>query len=290
MAHWFARQLLMLQYHKAPVLGLFLWLWGSLSWSATTPPQRIVVLAPHAGELVCAAGACERIVGVVSYTDFPHQLNRLPKVGDYTRINYEALLKLKPDLIIAWQGGTPQPTLQQLKKMGFRLFLSNPEKLEDIPAEIQQLGHILDTQPHADKVATILKRQLDALKTRFYADQKVSVFYQLWFPPLMTIGARQFITQAIALCGGQNIFADIQHPAPTVNIEAVIARNPEVILLGGEKKRHPDWRRFWKKKWPMIKAVYNNRIYAVEGDLLQRPGPRLIAGAAQLCWQLKQHR
>ncbi len=288
MAHWLARQLLMLQYYKAPVLGLFLWLCSINLW-AEMAPQRIVVLAPHAGELVCAAGACERIIGVVSYTDFPPQLNRLPKVGDYTRINHEALLKLKPDLVIAWQGGTPQPTLQRLKKMGFRLFLSAPEKLEDIPAEIQQLGHILGTQPHADKVATILKRQLDALKARFHTGQKVSVFYQLWFPPLMTIGAQQFITQAIALCGGQNIFADIQHPAPTVNIEAVIARNPEVILLGGEKKRHPDWRHFWKK-WPMIKAVHDNRIYAVEGDLLQRPGPRLIAGTAQLCWQLKQHR
>ncbi len=269
---------------KAPLAGLFLYLWSLTSWGA---PQRIVTLSPHAAELVCAAGGCDRIVGVVDYTDFPPQLKSRPHVGNYAAINVEAILALRPDLVVAWRNGNPAPALEQLKQFGLRIIDSHPVLLEDIPKEIKYLGNILKTNAHAENVAKILQAQLHALKARFQHPPTLSVFYEIWHQPLMTVGANQFITETIQLCGGRNIFSDLPKPAFKVSMEAVLARNPQVILIGGQPNKRASWKQAWLK-WPQLSAVQSNHIYFVPPDLLQRPGPRLIAGAAIICHLLEQ--
>jgi len=278
-----ARQVL-IDWLKAPLAGLFFYLWALNGWTA---PQRIVTLSPHAAELVCAAGACERIVGVVDYTDFPPQLKHRPLVGNYAAINIEAILTLKPDLIITWRKGNPEGALAQLAQFGLPMIDSSPVKLEDIAKEIKRLGNILNTTDQANKVADLLQAQLDALKAHFYRPPVVSVFYEIWHQPLMTIGADQFISEAINLCGGRNIFSDIHKPAFSVNVEAVLARNPQVILIGGEAHTRDSWKSDWLK-WPQLKATQTGQIYFVPPDLLQRPGPRLVAGTAVICYLLDQ--
>ncbi len=285
MAHRPARQILM-HVAKAPLAGLFLWLWLATGWTA---PLRIVVLAPHAGELVCAAGGCDRIVGVVDYTDFPPELKKRPRVGNYTAVDMERLLALKPDLVVVWDSGTPKSVIERLERFGLPLFHSHPHTLDDIPAEIETLGTVLGTQRTAATAAHILRAQLAALRHAFNHPPHPKVFYQIWDAPLITVGRDQFISQAIHLCGGRNLFADLSHPAPTVNIETVVRRNPDVILLGGNRDRQRQWLKAWQQ-WPQVTAVRQHWIYPMPADLLQRPGPRLIAGTAILCHVLEKTR
>nr|WP_294948730.1 cobalamin-binding protein [Sulfurivirga sp.] len=247
------------------------------------------MLAPHAAELVCAAGGCDHIVGVVDYTDFPPQLKGLPRMGNYTAVDVERLLALKPDLVVVWDDGTPKSLIERLQRFGLPLFHSHPRKLDDIPAEIETLGGVLGTQKIATTAARILRAQLAALRRTFNHPPHPKVFYQIWNSPLITVGRDQFISQAIRLCGGRNLFADLSHPAPTVNIETVVRRNPDVILLGGNREKQRLWLKAWQQ-WPQVTAVRRHWIYPMPADLLQRPGPRLIAGTAILCHALEKTR
>lgn len=185
--------------------------------------------------------------------------------------------------------GDPGTCHQAVAANELQSLLSASEQLDDIPKEIKALGELFHTQIQANRVARILNAQLQNLKNRFTNKTPLRVFYQLWYPPLITIADHQFISQTIQLCGGKNIFAHSTAKTLTVSTESVVSRNPDVILLGGEKHLHPQWQALWQH-WPMISAVKTKRIYGVENDLLQRPGPRLIAGTAYLCWLLDKAR
>ncbi len=286
MAHRPTRHLL-IGIIKAPLAGLFLWLCLS---SAAASPQRIVVLAPHAGELVCAAGGCDRIVAVVDHTDFPRPLQRLPHVGSYTAIDIERLLLLKPDLIVYWSGGLSRKYLQKLKRLGLPLFDASPRRLDDIPRLIRRLGERLGTQAIANAVGNVLARQLAALRRQFATKPPVRVFYEIWEPPLMTIGHGHFIDQAIHLCHGVNLYDDLERPVVTVTEESLLTRNPEAVLLGGSPQLQQRWLKQWQRARAFTTAVRHGNLYPVPTDLTQRPGPRLIAGTALICHAIDQAR
>ena len=288
MAYRLERNLLK-PFGKAPLAGLFLWLNATFA-QATTPPQRIVVLAPHAGELVCAAGGCERIVGVVDYTDFPAELKLRPHVGSYTVVNIERLLQLKPDLVIYWGGGLAQKTQAKLKALGLPLLDLSPRTLQDIPAAIRKLGSILHTEAQAKQVARVLNAQLQALRRTYASRRPVRVFYQIWEPPLMTVGHGHFIDQAMHLCGGKNIYDEVKRATITVSEESLLARNPQAVLLGGTPKLQQRWLMKWRKRRAFMPVVRRHALFPVPADLTQRPGPRLIAGAAIICHAIDQAR
>lgn len=289
MAHRPAWEVLMIKPLKAPIVGLFLWLLCA-SAALAAPPQRIVVLAPHAGELVCAAGGCDQIVGVVDYTDFPTRLKNLPRVGSYAAVNIERLLQLKPDLVVYWSGGLSDKRVQKLQALGLPLFDASPQRLDDIPKLIRQLGQRLHTSAHADRVAEVLTRQLTALQQQFGNKPPIRVFYEIWEPPLMTVGHGHFIDQAIHLCGGRNIYDDVKRPVMTIMKESLLTRNPQAVLLGGEPALQQRWLRIWKEKRAFLPVVRQSALFPVPADLTQRPGPRLIAGTAIICHAIDQAR
>lgn len=274
---------------KAPIAGLFLWLLCTTA-ALADPPQRIVVLAPHAGELVCAAGGCNRIIAVVDYTDFPPQLKKLPHVGSYATVNIERLIQLQPDLVVYWSGGLSVKVIQKLQTLGLPLMDVSPQRLEDIPQVIRQLGIRLGTHEQAETIARILTNQLQALRNTFGRRPHIRVFYEIWEPPPMTIGHGHFIDQAIHLCGGINIYDDVSRPSITVMEESLLARNPQVVLLGGEPTLQQRWLKIWQRKRAFMDVVKNEALFAVPADLTQRPGPRLIAGTAIICHALDQAR
>ncbi|SIN95672.1 iron complex transport system substrate-binding protein [Sulfurivirga caldicuralii] len=270
---------------KAPLAGLFLWLLCTTAVLGA-PPQRIVVLAPHAGELVCAAGGCDRIIAVVDHTDFPAQLKKLPHVGSYAAVNIERLIQLRPDLVVYWSGGLSARVLQKLRMLNLPLLDVSPKRLEDIPQIIRQLGIRLGTQAQAKNVARVLTNQLKALLHTFGRRPPIRVFYEIWEPPLMTIGHGHFIDQAIHLCGGINIYDDVSRPSITVMEESLLARNPQVVLLGGEPTLQQRWLKTWQRKRAFMDVVKRGALFPVPADLTQRPGPRLIAGTAIICHAL----
>jgi iron complex transport system substrate-binding protein len=253
------------------------------------PARRIISLAPHLTETLFAAGAGERIVGTVAYSDYPEAARKLPQVGGYASVDLEAVAALKPDLIVAWQSGNVAAHIDKLRALGFPLYLSQSNRIEDVASEIERLGVLAGTSPVANAVASQFRQRLAGLQQRYAARPVVRTFYQIWKQPLMTIGRKQIIGDVVRLCGGENVFAQLETMAPTVTVEAVIAANPEAIIASGMADSRPEWLDDWKR-WTSITAVARDNLFFVPPDLIQRHTPRLLDGAERLCQYLEKAR
>ncbi len=252
------------------------------------PAQRIVSLAPHATELLFAAGAGARVVGVVAYSDWPPEARRLPVVGDATTLDLERIVALAPDLVVAWPYTMPAQ-LAALRSRGAAVFVSDPKSIAGIAGDVEALGALADTGVAANAAAASLRARHGALKARYAGAPPISVFYEVWNEPLQTIGGRHLISEAIAQCGGANVFGALTLPAPTVSVEAVVAARPEAIVAGSDDGRRPAWLNQWLR-WNSVPAVRYGNLFVADGDLLHRSGPRFVDGVAALCGQLEQAR
>lgn len=253
------------------------------------PAQRIVTLAPHMAETLYAAGAGERLVGTVEFSDYPLEAQKVRRVGGYSRVDLEAVAALKPDLVIGWQSGNAPSTLDALRALGLTVYVSQPERIEDVAREIERFGELAGTEKVAQPKAAELRRRQAALQREYASRPTVRTFYQIWKQPLATIGGKQIISSVISLCGGENVFATLGNLAPTVSVEAVIAANPEAIVASGMDAARPEWLDDWKR-WTTIAAVARDNLFFVPPELIQRHTPRLLDGAEILCRQLESAR
>jgi iron complex transport system substrate-binding protein len=252
------------------------------------PAQRVVTLAPHATELVYAAGAGERIVGVSDYSDYPPAAKAIPRIGSSHQVDTERLLALRPDLLVVWQGGNADRLLEPLRRLGVPVYQSEPKRLDDIPDEVERLGKLTGTEARAQPAAAALRARLGALAERYRGKPQVSVFYQVWDQPLYTLNGRQIVSDAIRLCGGVNVFDNLAALAPTVSVEAVLQKNPEVIVRGGDDAKASGLA-MWKR-YPALLAAQRGNLYTVSSALMTRAGPRMVDGAEALCGVLEQAR
>lgn len=259
------------------------------SLQLTEPAGRIVSLAPSMTELLFAAGAGELLVGVVEYSDYPPAARNLPVVGRYDQLDLEFILSLQPDLIVAWGTGNPRSAVDRLRQLGLRVYVAEPRALASIPDHLQRLGALAGTGAIADAAADSFRRRLQQLQTDYGGQETVSVFYQVWNAPLITAGGNELINDIISLCGGANIFADLSLVAPKVSEEAVLARNPQVIIASGMDTARPEWLDYWLQ-WPALRAVQQGQLHFIPPDLLQRHTPRALDGAAQMCRQIQTAR
>lgn len=251
--------------------------------------QRVVSLAPHVTEMLFAAGGGERIVGAVRFSDFPPAARRIPRVGDNRLIDIERLLALKPDLLVVWRHNESSRQTAQLRALGIPLYYSEPRTLEDVPASISRLGQLMGTTQQADQYAAILRAQLTELAERYRDRPPVRVFFQVWHRPLYTLNGRTLASDAIRVCGGENIFGRLPQVAPTVSPEAVLQENPEAIVSADRSDDTSSGVELWKA-YPSLLAVRRGNLFAIDADLMNRSGPRIVAGAAQLCEKLEQAR
>lgn len=253
------------------------------------PARRIVSLAPHLTETLFAAGAGERIVGSVEYSNYPPAAAKIARVGSYSQIDLERVIALRPDLIIAWQSGNAAAHVDRLRALGFPVYVSQPDRIEEVASEIERLGVLAGSAPVAGRAAASFRRRLAALQKRYSRQPPVPTFYQIWKQPLMTVGRRQIISDVIRLCGGENVFGTLETMAPTVTVEAIIAADPEAIVASGMGEQRPDWLDDWQQ-WTAITAVARGNLFFVPPDLIQRHTPRLLDGAELLCQHLETAR
>ena len=249
------------------------------------PAGRIVTLAPHLAETLFAAGAGEKLVGTVEYSDFPEAAKKVAKVGGYSRLDLEAVVALKPDLIIAWHSGNAPANIEKLRSFGFPIYVSQPNRIEDVASEIERMGRLAGTEKVAGAAAQEYRTRLADLQKRYGQKPVVRTFYQIWKQPLSTVGGKQIISSVIRLCGGENVFGNLDALAPVVTVEAVVAANPEAIVASGMGEARPEWLDDWRR-WPTINAVARNNLFFVAPELIQRHTPRLLDGAEQLCKHL----
>lgn len=253
------------------------------------PAQRIVSLAPHITELLFAAGAGGRLVGVVAYSNYPEAARALPLVGGYENVDIEAIAALRPDLVIAWDSGNRSVHLDKLRALRIPVYLNESRRFEDVARSVEAFGRLAGTEHAARPVADAFRARARALSDRYGQRPIVRTFYQIWDQPLMTVNDEHLISDVIRLCGGENVFAGLAQLAPTIGMEGVLAANPEVIIASGMGEARPEWLDQWRR-WPGLKASRADNLYFIPPDLIQRPTPRILEGAALLCGYLEEAR
>ncbi len=243
------------------------------------PPQRIVSLTPHLTELLFAAGAGAQVVGVDSASDYPEVVRELPRVGDFSRLRFERILALKPDLIVAWVGGNRAADLHGVAQLGIPVLRTEARTLGDVPRLLRLLGKATGHPLTGVAAADRYQMQLHALKLRYATRRALPVFYQIWEHPLMSVGGGHWISEALQVCGARSVFADLDGVAPVISRESVLRRKPMLILGGSDA---PALRGAWQA-FTGLPAVQRGAFVQVDADRLHRATPRLLDGVAGLC-------
>lgn len=248
---------------------------------AAPAAERIVTLAPHLAELVCAVGACAQLVGVVAYTDAPPRAAALPQVGNAVTVNLEALLALRPSRVLAWAGGTPAATIARLRGLGLSVDAIAIRDLDGIAPVLEGLGAELGHARQGRAAAGAYRARLQGLRARYAGRPRLRAFYQLGSAPAYTINRDSPISAALDLCGADNVFASLPMLSAAVSAEAVLAADPDVVLYGADEDRS-GLAAYWARLAP-ARAADPARRLAVDANALTRQSPRLLDGIAGLC-------
>lgn len=239
--------------------------------------ERVVSLAPSLSEIVVELGSADLLVGVLDAGDRPAELQNLPSVGRYGQLDMERLLSLKPDMLLLWPGSVGPAQREQLKRLNIPTYVADPHSLEQLTTQIEAIAAQLGRPERGVSLAADLRQRLAALRQRYRRDEPLRVFYQVWDRPLYTVGGGQIISDALDVCGARNVFADLTLPAPQVSVEAVLQRDPQVILAGDQAQLDA-----WKA-WPQVAAVVQGRLLLVTDKGLERPSGQMIDATAKLC-------
>ena len=253
------------------------------------PAQRVVSLAPHITESLFAVGAGDRIVGTIEYSDYPEAAKKIPRIGSSAGLDLEAILGMRPDLIIVWKSGNPARQIERLRELGVPVYLSEPRHLEDIPTSLERLGRLTGTDTVANHAAREFRARLVALRARQGTRPPIRVFYQVLDPLLITVNGQHMVSDILRLCGGENVFANLATLAPHVELEAVLKADPEAIIAGGTEAVWQEWRSRWAA-WPQLRSVQRGNLFLIPVDVIHRHGPRVLQGAERVCAALEQVR
>jgi iron complex transport system substrate-binding protein len=267
------------------ILRFFVLLIAAFVFQAAANPlakaKRIVTVAPSLTELVYAAGAGDKLVAVSAYSDYPEEAKKLPQVADFSGINLEALLARKPDLVLVWTSGTREADIQRLGKLGIRVEAIGVNALTDVPKALRRIGQLAGTAAAAEIAAQQFEVRLVKLQRDSQGFVKVSAFFEISRTPLMTVGGAHFISEVLNVCGATNVFTNIEAVVFEPSREALLAKNPSMILYATTKKQTRTERD--NAAYRGLSVVDRENVYTVEADHILRPGPRLIDAAEQVC-------
>lgn len=249
-----------------------------------SPATRIVSLAPNLTELLFDLGKGERVVGTSAYSNYPDAAKRIPRVGGHDRFDFERIVALHPDLVLVWKSGNGMDTAERLRALGLPTFVVALRDLDDISRALHHLGALSGAAAEADSVAAAYEQRLAALSARYEAHKPVSVFFQVWSQPLMTVGGPQFLTDILRRCGARNIFADQAAVSFSVSLEAVIARQPQAIVAVSSDGNEDPLARWRDLK--AVPAVREQHLIVMRTNTLSRPTPAILRGMGKLCQAL----
>ena len=238
-------------------------------------PQRIISLSPSATEILFAIGAQNQIAARSDFCDFPENVKNIPSVGgfDGKTLSIEKILSFSPDFVYL-TNGMHNYLIPFLQKHNIAYYISVADSIQTVLQEIAEIGKITNHQLQAQKLCNQIKQDLQKIAEQNKSKPKVTVYWEVWTPPYMSAGKNSFINEIITYAGGINIFSDIEQPYPVVSEEAILMRNPQIIIIpnstvGGTTAVTS------RKNWQNISAVKNNKIYSVDTNIISRPGPRI---------------
>ncbi|RBW52166.1 cobalamin-binding protein [Marinobacter sp. F3R11] len=246
------------------------------------PAHRIVTLSPGATELMFAAGAGDKVVAVVNYSDYPPEALKLPLVGSHTRVDMEALLALRPDLVITWVTGNPPAQMELIDELGIPAFAIEPRTFEGVSSVIERLATLAGTEHEGLAEAERFRVGIAALSEQYRNAEPIPVFYQVWEQPLMTINNDHLIGKVLQLCGGVNVFGDMPRLVPRISSEVVLQADPHAILTGSVEGVSDGQLDMWKQ-YSELTAVKKNNLFFVPASPISRPTPRLLEATRIVC-------
>ncbi len=253
------------------------------------PAQRIISLAPHATELLADVDALSQVVAVSAFSDYPPEANSLPRIGGDRGFDLEAIAALKPDLVIAWTSGNNAGQIAALERLGITVFRSDPSTLEQIASSLERLGELTGHGATGQAAAAAFRLRVAGLTARYSGRASRRIFYEVWDDPLMTINGRHIISSVLRLCAGVNVFDGLGPLTPTVSQEAVLAADPEFIVMAGESGHEKEQQERWRR-WRQLSAVRKNQFIVLPAALITRATPRVLDGAEILCTALDASR
>ena len=252
-------------------------------------PERIISLSPSNTEIAFSVGLDKRIVGVTDFCNYPEEALRKEKIGGFSKPNLEAIIALKPDLVLA--GNMHGEIVKKLEEMGVSVLILSPASLKEVYASMELVADATDSKETAAQVIAGMQGRMQKVQEKLSAipqDKRVRVYYEVFSNPLMSAGGVSLVNEVLTLAGGKNIFADISEGYPKISNEAIIERDPQFILFpqkhGSEESNVDSFA--VRPVWEKITAVKNKRIFGVQGDAISRPGPRLIDAVEEVAMLL----
>ncbi|MGB1719716.1 MAG: ABC transporter substrate-binding protein, partial [Candidatus Latescibacterota bacterium] len=251
------------------------------AFSFSSPPMRIISLAPSNTEMLFALGVENRVVGVTEYCNYPPKADSLGKVAGFNTVNLEKVVEARPDLVLAIRGNDME-SLRSLRQLGIPVFSLDVQNLDQVSSALRRLGTLLGVEQHANILADSLAYRVRLVRREREAiAEKPSVMWGFWGEPIYTAGAGTMIDDVIETAGGENVGRLAKGTWPQISLETVIEWAPEVIITthvpGGADSLSKEVDRLRETEgWKRVPAVRSGRIYHVEGDWLLRPGPRLV--------------
>ncbi|HKX57587.1 MAG TPA: cobalamin-binding protein, partial [Xanthomonadales bacterium] len=245
------------------------------------PAKTIITLSPHLTELAFAAGAGPQLIAAAEYSNYPAAASDLPRVGDAFRLDLERIISLQPDLVIAWESGNPALAVSRLQEFGLNTWVIEIRRPEEIANTLERLGAAAGQIEAGREAARQVRQRLAEISESGAGKPKVSYFYQVAEQPLFTLNGQHLISQSLALCGGENIFATESVLAPQISLESVIVRDPEV-MFAAVIEAQPDPLAAWQQ-WPKLQAVRNQRLYTLPADQISRATPRMLDAIVTAC-------
>ncbi len=253
-----------------------------VGFASVEAEERIISLAPHITELLFSVGAGNEVVGVMSFSNYPEAANSIPIIGSHDKLNYEQIISLQPTLAVGWQGGNSSDAMDRLRDLGIRVESYAPHTLEDVGESLRWIGEISGHKEEGEAAAQNYFNRLEALREMHLSHPGISVYYQIWHEPQLTVNGKHLITDVIQMCGGSNIFSDAIPLVPKVSMESILQRNPEVIVMAGVPGEQPERINRWQR-WTALDAVQKDNLFEVHPDLLHRHSARILDGAEALC-------
>lgn len=239
--------------------------------------ERVVSLAPSLSEIMLELDAADMLVGVLDGGERPDSLAHIASVGRIGQLEMESMLALQPTLVLLWPDSISRAQQDQIVRFGIPVLVVEPESLAQLAAQFALIGQRIGREEQGNRLEARFEEGLERLRHQFRRERPLSVFYQIWNRPLYTLGGRQIISEAIEVCGGRNVFADLEVPAPQVSVESVLSRDPDVILAGSGAQL-AEW-----KNWPQLEAVRKGQLWEVPDKGLERPSFQMLGAIGKLC-------
>lgn len=248
-----------------------------------SPPQRIVSLAPAATAMLRAAGAFDELVATIEYSGQPASEKKLATIGTVDAIDMERLIALRPDVVVVWPDGNNPAQIATIERLGLPVYRQEAVTLDGIADSLRRFGKLTGTSGVADREAASLQARLATLRKEYAnPSHPPTVFLEVWDRPLYTVGGKELMSDALQVCGARNVFADLPQRAPAIGIEAVIARNPDIIIAAAPPGRGVSWLAQWRR-FPSLRAVRSGKLMTFDDQRLSGLGPGVIAATGAMC-------